>query len=74
MVNETRMDDSSKVYGDYLYVAVMKDGTEKVVQSHLNNARPSELLTDLRAGSGWYKEPLPVDYLKTCDLFGRNLA
>lgn len=72
--DEKEMPDNYAIYGDYAYVAVLEDGTEKVVRSHLMRGTASDLIRDLRCGMGFYKGKLAIRFLKTCDLIKRNVV
>ena len=71
-LNECEMSKDDIVYGDYCYVAILEDGSEKVVQSHIHDDTVLRLINGLRRGEGWYDKPLKVVKLKTCDIFGRS--
>ena len=68
---EHEMSEDDIVYGDYMYVAILEDGTEQIVQSHIHGGTVLQLISGLIKGEGWYKETLKVVKLKTCDIFGR---
>ena len=65
------MTEEDLCYGDYFYVAVMKDGSERIIRSHLMRAKPSEIIADRRKESPYWRA-LDIGHLKTCDIFGRQ--